>query len=241
MASPCCTSGFKHEGTPVGEIKDANGIATYFATPKKNKNPEHAILFISDVFGHFNNNKLLADEFANQGYLTVLPDLFNGNPVPAEAMDAGKFDLGSWIVNYQPDVIDPILTTMIKYLRETLGVKRIGAVGYCFGAKYVNRFLRKGKIDVGYYAHPSFFTIEDVSAIEGPLSIAAAEIDPVSPPELRHESEAALIKTGQHWQINLYSGVSHGFGVRGDLSNLQFKWAKEQAHAQAVAWFDHHL
>lgn len=92
-------------------------------------------MFISDVFGHFNNNKLLADEYANSGYLTVLPDLFAGNPVPAEALDAGKFDLPSWIANYQADVIDPIVTNQIKYLRETLGIKRIGAVGYCFGAK----------------------------------------------------------------------------------------------------------
>lgn len=123
--------------------------------------------------------------------------------------------------------------------------------------------MKKGKIDVGYYAHPSFFTIEDVSAIEGPLSIAAAgkysqdrkekkegkisnfsplsETDPVYPPQLRHDSEAALIKVGQPWQINLFSGVAHGFAVRGDPNNPQTKWAKEQAHAQAVAWFNHHL
>lgn len=68
-----------------------------------------------------------------------------------------------------------------------------------------------------------------------------AEIDPIYPSQLRHDSEEALIKTGQHWQINLYSGVAHGFAVRGDPNDPQTKWSKEQAHAQAVAWFNHHL
>lgn len=67
------------------------------------------------------------------------------------------------------------------------------------------------------------------------------EIDPVYTPELRHESEGVLIKTGQPWQINLYSGVSHGFAVRCDLSDSKQKWAKEQAFSQAVSWFNQYL
>jgi dienelactone hydrolase len=43
------------------------------------------------------------------------------------------------------------------------------------------------------------------------------------------------------WQINLFSGVEHGFAVRGDINVKQQKFAKEQAFLQAVAWFDEHL
>ena len=67
------------------------------------------------------------------------------------------------------------------------------------------------------------------------------EIDNIFTTQLRHESEDTLIKTGQPWQINLYSGVSHGFAVRADLSNPHFKWSKEQAFCQAVAWFRQYL
>jgi dienelactone hydrolase len=59
-------------------------------------------------------------------------------------------------------------------MRETLNVKRIAAVGYCFGGKYVTRYLKPGQIDVGYSAHPSFVTHEELGAIKGPFSIAAA-------------------------------------------------------------------
>jgi hypothetical protein len=46
---------------------------------------------------------------------------------------------------------------------------------------------------------------------------------------LRHESEDILVKARQPWQINLFSGVVHGFAVRADLTDSQQKWAKEQA------------
>jgi dienelactone hydrolase len=67
------------------------------------------------------------------------------------------------------------------------------------------------------------------------------EIDNIFTTELRHESEGILIKTGQPWQINLFSGVTHGFAVRADLSNKHFKFCKEQAFYQAVAWFQQYL
>jgi hypothetical protein len=39
------------------------------------------------------------------------------------------------------------------------------------------------------------------------------------------------------YQINLFSGVEHGFAVRGDPSKPDAKFAKEQAFLQAVTWF----
>jgi dienelactone hydrolase len=126
--------------------------------------------------------------------------------------------------------------------------------------------MKPGQIDVGYHAHPTGTTHEELAGIQGPLSIAAAgmfdhlspevkgernkwqltitrllEIDPAFTTQLRHESEETLTKTGQEWQINLFSGVKHGFAVRADLSDSKQKWAKEQAFCQAVQWFDRHL
>ena len=48
-------------------------------------------------------------------------------------------------------------------------------------------------------------------------------------------------KNGYPYQINLYSGVEHGFSVRGDITNKVIKYAKEQAFLQAVFWFDEYL
>ncbi|KAJ5769842.1 uncharacterized protein N7511_001893 [Penicillium nucicola] len=239
--STCCASGFKHEGTPVGETKNIDGVDTYVVYPKDNKTPEKAIVFLTDIFGIFSNSQLLADEFANNGFLTVIPDLFNGDQISVADMDSGKVDFPSWLPKHQPEVVGPIVEKTLKYVRETLGVKKIAAVGYCFGGKYVARYLKPNQIDVGFSAHPSFVTREELGAIQGPFSIAAAEVDSIFTTELRHESEGILIKAAQPWQINLFSGVSHGFAVRADLSDPKQKWAKEQAFGQSVAWFNQYL
>ena len=99
----------------------------------------------------------------------------------------------------------------------------------------------KSGIDVGYLAHPSFVEEEELEAITGPLSIAAAETDSIFPADKRHKSEEILKKTAQPYQINLYSGVVHGFAVRGDPSNKVERFAKEQAFYQAVHWFNEYL
>lgn len=94
---------------------------------------------------------------------------------------------------------------------------------------------------MGFIAHPSFVEEAELEAITGPLSIAAAETDSIFPANLRHKSEEILQKVGKPYQINLYSGVAHGFSVRCDMSVRAQRWAKEQAFVQAVQWFDEYL
>ena len=86
---------------------------------------------------------------AAAGYFVVAPDLFHGDPVHEDAMKKG-FSFPPWIAKHGTDVIDPVIANTIKALREEYGVKKIGAVGYCFGGRYVLRFLAKGKgLDAG--------------------------------------------------------------------------------------------
>jgi dienelactone hydrolase len=83
--------------------------------------------------------------------------------------------MSTWITKHPTSEIDAILETTIKHMRDDLGVKKIGAVGYCFGGKYVARFLAKGKgVDAGFVAHPSRMDKSELEAIAGPFTIAAA-------------------------------------------------------------------
>jgi dienelactone hydrolase len=50
---------------------------------------------LSDIFGIFPNSQLVADAFAANGSLAVLPDLFNGHQVNIGDYDAKTIDVGA--------------------------------------------------------------------------------------------------------------------------------------------------
>ncbi|KAH7129901.1 putative cytoplasm protein [Dactylonectria estremocensis] len=242
----CCSVGVRHEGEPTGKFIKINGtINAYLATPPADKAHKHAgILYVPDIFGIWVNSQLMADQYAANGYVCLVPDFFNGdqapNPRPAD------FNIGSWLAGgstgdnpHTSAQTDAIVLAGIKALKD-LGVTKVGAVGYCLGAKFLISNFKNG-IDVGYVAHPSFVTEEELSSITGPLSISAAQTDEIFPLDKRIESEKILGRGSVPWQINVFSGVEHGFAVRGDMSDPVKRFAKEQAFFQAVAWFDQYL
>ncbi|KAJ5168623.1 uncharacterized protein N7482_004217 [Penicillium canariense] len=241
--SSCCIIGSIHEGQARGEIKDIGAISAYFANPS-NGSTENAVLILTDVIGHrLINAQLIADQFAAKGYFVVMPDLFNGDTVPINRPEG--FDIMDWVKSHLPPQTEPIIDIVLTEMRESFGCKRIGGVGYCYGGKYVCRYLRPGKLDVGFTAHPTMVEAGELKGIEGPLSIAAAGEYPIlfffDFATKRHESEQILDKLDVPYQINLFSDVDHGFAVRCDLSKPRQKFAKEQALSQAMAWFDHYL
>ena len=189
----------------------------------------------------------IADHFAANGYFVVMPDLFEGDPIPLNR--PADFDIMKWLQTsgpsgkgHGPGQVDTIVSSVLKEMKTNLGCKKIGAVGYCFGAKYVARFGAKDKgIDVGAMAHPSFVEADEVKAMVAPLTIAAAETDQIFPAEKRRETEDLLQKHDIPYQISLYGDVEHGFAVRADMSNKRAKFAKEAAFLQFVQWFDEYV
>ncbi|PTD09476.1 Hydrolase tropI [Fusarium culmorum] len=236
----CCTVASLHEGEPTGSIIHIdNNINGYVAKPSSGQTNK-AILYLPDIFGIWQNSKLMADAFAAEGYICLVLDTFNGDPVPLQMSDG--FDIMKWLSEgsdgknpHTTEAVDPIVVSGINYLKN-IGVEQIAAVGYCLGAKHLIRHFKSG-IDVGFIAHPSFVESEELASISGPLSIAAAELDDLFAVEKRHESENILSKSKHDFQINLFSGVHHGFAVKGDMTDERQLFAKEQAFSQAVTWF----
>lgn len=149
-------------------------VRTYCVYPSDGST-QNAVLIMTDVFGlDFPNVQLIADQFAANRYFTIIPDVFNGKEVPFPAPE--EFDLHEYIETRMPRVptVDPLYEQVIKHLRNEMGVQRMGGVGYCFGGKYVCRWLKEGGLDAGFTAHPSFVDADEVRGIKGPLSIAAA-------------------------------------------------------------------
>lgn len=125
-------------GEPTGAItKIADGIEAYIAEPKgQTVHKDVAILFAADVIGIWANSQLLADQYAANGYYTVIPDLFNGDQLSLNRPD--DFDIMAWLTKgtggnnpHTYEYVDPVIEKTIKWLQEK-GFKKIGGVGYCF-------------------------------------------------------------------------------------------------------------
>lgn len=111
--------------------------------------------------------------------------------------------------------------------------------GYCFGGKYVARFLAEGRgLDAGFTAHPSNTQPAEWEAISGPISIAFGDLDGSSTPENRTNIEAIFKEDNKTYQTTLYANAEHGFAVRTNLTDKRKAFAQEGAYLQAVRWFD---
>lgn len=72
---------------------------------------------------------MIADQFAANGYLVLIPDLFYGDPIPIGG--SAGLDLHKWLVGeyhekktaHTPPVIDPILEKCITELRTKYNIK----------------------------------------------------------------------------------------------------------------------
>lgn len=93
-------------------------------------------------------------------------------------------------------------------------------------------------MNAAFAAHPSLLQNDEIVAIQGPVAVAAAEVDSMMSPERRTEITALLGNTAEPYNVALYSGTSHGFGVRANVSDPQQKFGKESAFFQAVRWFE---
>lgn len=104
------------------------------------------MLYLPDIMGIWQNSRLLADEFAANGYLTLVLDTFNGDPIPVNQVE--KMDIFAWVDGgstgdnpHNEAAVDPIVKDAIKVLKDEYGVNKLGAVGYCFGAKVSSQII----------------------------------------------------------------------------------------------------
>lgn len=232
--SACCIKSIFHEGQAVGQHEIICGLDTYVA----GKANARTVVILTDIYGHkFNNVMLVADQLAKLGNFRVLiPDILEGDPVPTT-----HGDLAPWLAKHNLERTKPIVDRFMKSLREEMGANLfIGVIGYCFGAKYaIQQIASDGYADNAAVAHPSFVTIEEVEAIKKPLLISAAEVDELFPPEMRHKTEASLAKIGARYQLDLFSGVTHGWAMKGDPKDPVVNYAMNKTLADQIHWFNH--
>ena len=113
----------------------------YLAAPSDEKAHKGVgLLYIPDVIGIWQNSQLMADQFAANGYHCLVIDVFNGDALSLNRPEG--FDFMKWLNEgsdgknpHTTQAVDPIVEAAIKTMKEKHGVAKLGALGYCFGAK----------------------------------------------------------------------------------------------------------
>ncbi|KAH9991596.1 dienelactone hydrolase endo-1,3,1,4-beta-D-glucanase [Russula vinacea] len=243
-----CISGVRYEGTSEGTFEEINGIKTYVATPKVDHPKDKAIIYLTDVFGiespEFPNNRLLADDFARNGFKVYAPELFEGDPVPPDAFTTGNFDLYKWVPNHTPEHTGKRVRRVIEGLKGK-GITVYGATGYCYGARLTFDLAFENIIHAAVVAHPSLFKPEDldtyVEKSKVPLLINSCEDDEMFPKSMCEAADEKFANFAPGYRRDYYEGASHGFATRGDPSKPTVKAAKEGAFKESVQWLIKYL
>ncbi|KIJ24036.1 hypothetical protein M422DRAFT_275274 [Sphaerobolus stellatus SS14] len=240
-SADCCKPGFIHSGEPKGETIKIAGFDTYAAHPPQPS--KKVILAFPDAHGPFHiNNQLLFDYFASQGFFVVAVDYFEGDPVQINRDKTG-FDVMAWINPKLERAREIIAPKWIEAVIEKYGGTdmKFGTVGYCFGASFVMDIRATDKVKAGAFAHPSFLDENHFRKLKRPLLLACAEEDHTFSPESRHQSEELLKANQATYFYQLFSGVKHGFALRGNMEVEHERWAKEQSAYGMVSWWNRFL
>ncbi|KAL8393064.1 hypothetical protein RB595_003025 [Gaeumannomyces hyphopodioides] len=145
-----------------GETRKLGGVDVYVSKPADYPHaPAKLLLLLTGGTGFKSaNNQIQADKFASEGFVVVMPDLFEGDAFPnsaaapedgltlldqikLKAAEAAKsFMIDMWIARHTEEKVMPILRKVLdaakgEFADAISNGGGIYAAGYCFGGRYV--------------------------------------------------------------------------------------------------------
>jgi carboxymethylenebutenolidase len=225
----------------IPTLEGDSSFGAYVAKPEGAA--KAAIIVIQEIFGVNPGIRQKCDKLAAEGYLAVAPDLFwrlepevSLDPdVEAELHRAfdlfGKFDQDAGIRDIE---------ATIHHIRRTLGVAKVGCVGYCLGGRLAFMAAARTDIDasVGYYGVGIDGLLGEKHAIAHPLMLHIPTADGFVPRETQEAMHAGL---DDHPKVTLhdYDGLDHGFATETGLRRNEE--AATLADSRTAAFFAEHL
>jgi len=201
------------------------------------------VIVIQEIFGVNPGIRQKCDDWAAKGYLSLAPDLFwriepgvELDPdVPEQFQQAlalmGRFDQDQGVADIE---------ATIRHARSTLGVPKVGVVGYCLGGRLAFMVAARTDADasVGYYAVGVDGLLREKHAIAHPLMLHVAGADHFVPPPVQQAMHEGL---DDHPKVTLcdYPGEDHGFAT--EMGQRRSEAAAELADSRTAAFFAEHL
>ncbi|KJH78722.1 MULTISPECIES: dienelactone hydrolase family protein [Pseudomonas] len=196
------------------EIDSADGkFGAYLAIPHTQKGP--GIVLIQEIFGVNEHIRSVAEQYAADGYLVVVPDLFWRSGARIEL----TYDEAGWkravelmnatdITKAQDDI-----KLAIAALKDQPGLDGgVASIGYCFGGLLSYLTAANGLVDVAitYYGGGIQDQLDRADEITVPLLMHFGEEDSHIPLEAV-EKIAERFENNDFVEIVIYPQAEHGF------------------------------
>lgn len=201
----------------IAATDGSGSFSAYLALPAKRSGP--GLVLAQEIFGVNATMRELADAYAEEGYVVLVPDLF-WRQAPGVQLGYSPDDWQRAFGLYQGfDVARGVddLQAAVTALRERAEVPggKVGVVGYCLGGKLA--FLAACRTDcdiaVGYYGVGIEEALDEATKIRVPLTLHIAELDKFCPPAARERILRTLGgKPGI--ALHVYAGADHAFARR---------------------------
>ena len=205
------------------DMKAADGSGTfsgYLALPSAGTGP--GLVLAQEIFGVNSTMREVADYYAEEGYVVLVPDLFwrqQPNVQLGYTPDDWQKAFGFYKGFNEAKGVDDVQTaiTALRGRPEVTGGK-VGVLGFCLGGKlaYLAACRTDADVVVGYYGVGIEAALDEAGKIKCPLVLHIAELDQFCPPEARAKIVQGL-QGRPNIALHVYPGVDHAFArVGGD-------------------------
>jgi len=201
------------------EATDGSGsFRGYLALPGSGSGP--GLVIAQEIFGINQTMREVADYYAEEGYVALVPDLFwrqqPGVELGYSPEDWQKafgyykgFDEAKGVQDLQAAI------GALRPMVEASGGK-VGVLGFCLGGKlaYLAACRTDADVAVGYYGVGIDAALDEAVRITRPLVLHVAELDKFCPPEARDRIVQTL-RGRPNVTLHVYPGVDHAFARNG--------------------------
>ncbi|KAJ3011051.1 UNVERIFIED_CONTAM: hypothetical protein HDU68_001851 [Siphonaria sp. JEL0065] len=268
MASIACCSGTIDSGAPRGRVETIAGHQTYVA-PQPSAYSDSLVVIATDIFGFtLPNPRLMADKYAEKGFICVVPDVFKGTEPPSEMMETLEAMKAPTATMYQTTYgylcyayygsrllfwnshaagIKLLESVILEMKARHSNIKHVFIQGYCWGGSLAIKLAQKPDlITAACSAHPGPIEFpSDIEKLQKPVYFAFAEIDDFVSAKDRETVKELLGKKNQEkpsgsllHATDLFEKTEHGFAVRGSEKDTFINDQRQKAFENAVNFFE---
>ena len=197
---------------------DGSGtFGAYLAVPKSGSGP--GLVIAQEIFGVNQTMLDVADYYAEEGYVVLVPDLFWRQQPGVQlgyAPDDWQRAFGFYGGFDEAKGVDDIQATLnvLRALPQCNG--KAGVLGFCLGGKlaYLAACRTDAQVSVAYYGVGIEKALAELDHVKGRLVMHVAALDQFCPPEAQAQIVAAA-KGRANVELYVYPGQNHAFAREG--------------------------